>query len=75
MKKINTAKKHIEIGEYLEAKEILLELYNDDSFDMEVLRLLLDTYYQLEQNNIEYDFEGFISIYERINKINKEVHY
>ncbi len=75
MKKINTAKKHIEIGEYLEAKEILLELYNDDSFDMEVLRLLLDTYYQLEQNNIEYDFEGFISIYERINKINKDDEY
>lgn len=71
MKKINTAKKHIEIGEYLEAKEILLELYNEDSFDIDVLRLLLDTYYQLEQNNIEYDYEDFISIYERINKIDE----
>ena len=75
MKKIEVAKKHFEIGEFLEAKNILLNLYKEDSFDIEVITLLMDTFYQLDQNEIEYNYEAFLDLYDRLNKIDNENEY
>lgn len=75
MKKLELAKNHIKIKEYLEAKEILEELYNQNSFDINVLELLLEVYFQLTNNGEEDNTQNFTIIYERVKKLNENEQY